>query len=96
MNAVVVLGDRPIQITISRLWCGLTLMQKSRIVIEFLMSALSFQSDDELSESLNNMRKDRDFMTKMIYSMGAYYPWIVECLINERDEYMTSVLRKVL
>jgi pheromone shutdown protein TraB len=96
VNAAVILGDRPVQITITRLWCGLTMMQKSRIVIEFIMSALWFQSSDELSESLNNMRNDRDFMTKMIYSLGAHYPWIVECLINERDEYMTSILWQVV
>lgn len=96
-NSHVVLGDRPIGITIDRLWSGLTFWQKTKMVNEFFlgMIMMMFSRKDKIQQVIDDARTDKDITSEMIKEMGKDYPWLVECLLNERDQFMILELHRV-
>lgn len=92
-----VLGDRPVGITLSRLWMGLNVWQKAKLLWYFLpkptfddSAITSFQEKD-----VNQLLDNRDIITEETHRLGKLLPWVVECLINERDLFMVLELEMV-
>lgn len=96
INASVVLGDRPVEVTLKRMWMGLTMFEKFRLVLQLLFSGINMPSAPELRALMENMRKKTDLITEAVEDLGRSFPWIVESLINERDQYMVITLRQAL
>ncbi|XP_004514058.2 uncharacterized protein [Cicer arietinum] len=90
----VVLGDRPIQITIKRTWRKLPLWH----VIKYLFSPsygskTSFSSSDDVKRWLKEC-SERDLLTwRQIRSEKL--PTVMETIVHERDQYMCYELLKV-
>jgi pheromone shutdown protein TraB len=95
IGATTVLGDRPVDITLKRVWQGLTLMQKCRLLYTLLFTGKVAPDSDEFKAIMEDMKQRGDSMTDALLEMGEDFPWLVECLVNERDLYMTYHLRKV-
>mmetsp|Transcript_5957 Transcript_5957/g.13160 ORF Transcript_5957/g.13160 Transcript_5957/m.13160 type:complete len:329 (+) Transcript_5957:120-1106(+) len=93
----VVLGDRPVGITLNRLWMGLSPWQKVKLVWELMPSAsFVFSDGSEMQTAIDQMKGNKDMLTAEVQRMGKKFPWIVECLINERDKFMVLELEMTL
>ena len=92
---MVALGDRPVEVTLQRVWMGLTLYQKALLVTQLLFSGINMPSAAELRHLLEDLRKKTDLLTEAVQELGKSFPWIVESLIDERDMYMVLSMRQV-
>lgn len=94
----VVLGDRPVRITLLRAWESLRLLGKVKLVCALLWSSLRQPSAEELREWLESLLDDRsgenDLLTKAMAELGSKFPTLKRTIIKERDEFMVAKLRQ--
>jgi pheromone shutdown protein TraB len=100
-RAYVVLGDRDVDITINRLWNGLTAMQKIQLIGHVVYQSFSGDSwnsfSDDLEAKIEDFKQDRSkIFDEFNRVLGDKFPWVVEALVNERDVFMMLELRKVV
>jgi pheromone shutdown protein TraB len=95
VNADSILGDRHVNITIKRVWQGLSFMQKVKLVYMLLFSGHEIPEKEEFKAMVEKMKQRGDQMTAAILELGEEFPWLLECLVRERDIYMTYKLQKV-
>ena len=55
MGAKVVLGDRPVHVTIARLWAALSLYQKTKFIWQMLVTGL-LPDSKEISETVESLK----------------------------------------
>ena len=84
------LMDRRIDITLKRIWRGLGLWQKAKLV--FLMCTAVFGGDDIGEDEIESL-KNRDQLEGLMGEMGKGFPGVKERLIDERDVYLSQKLR---
>ncbi|XP_031280524.1 traB domain-containing protein isoform X2 [Pistacia vera] len=87
----IVLGDRPIEITLERAWNSLKWTEKLSLVIA-VIRGLSSSSD----MSLNNLKEPSpDDSTFQLYEQLSFsYPSLLQPLIHERDTYLAWSLKR--
>ncbi|KAI4334089.1 hypothetical protein L6164_018822 [Bauhinia variegata] len=90
----VILGDRPVQITVMRTWRKMSLWHKTKLVYSLLSQAVFLPSSDDLYNMLKEM-DDSDMLTLVIQEMSKQFPTLMETLVHERDQYMSATLLKV-
>eukprot|EP00566_Odontella_aurita_P013792 CAMPEP_0113532014 /NCGR_PEP_ID=MMETSP0015_2-20120614/3814_1 /TAXON_ID=2838 /ORGANISM="Odontella" /LENGTH=456 /DNA_ID=CAMNT_0000430909 /DNA_START=6 /DNA_END=1377 /DNA_ORIENTATION=- /assembly_acc=CAM_ASM_000160 len=93
-GCVVVLGDRPVRLTLVRAWESLSLLGKFRLVLGLLWSSIRQPSEKELREWMDSIMNDpgNDLLSKSIEELGKHFPTIGEVIIHERDRYMAAKL----
>ncbi|XP_058733194.1 uncharacterized protein LOC131604795 [Vicia villosa] len=93
----VVLGDRPIQITLKRTWSKLPLWHIPRLLIPSSFP-MKFSDSLSLSDTVKNWLKELDNDDGLILAkkiMNEKLPTVVETIVHERDKYMSYTLLKV-
>ncbi|XP_028808378.1 traB domain-containing protein [Neltuma alba] len=90
----VILGDRPVQITIWRTWRKMPLWHKTKLLYSLIFQAIFLPSPDDLNKMLKEI-DDIDMLTLVIQEMSKEFPTLMETLVHERDQYMSSSLLKV-
>ncbi|KAF5726438.1 traB domain-containing protein-like [Tripterygium wilfordii] len=90
----VILGDRPVQITLRRTWGRMPLWHKAKLLYSLLFQAFFLPSPDDLNKMLKEMY-DVDVLTLVIHEMSKEFPTLMETLVHERDQYMSSTLLRV-
>ncbi|KAK7312731.1 hypothetical protein VNO77_36821 [Canavalia gladiata] len=90
----VILGDRPVQITLRRTWSKMPLWHKTKLLYSLLFQAVFLPSSDDLTKMLKEM-DNSDMLTLVIQEMSKEFPTLMETLVHERDQYMASTLLKV-
>ncbi|KDP25863.1 hypothetical protein JCGZ_22893 [Jatropha curcas] len=90
----VILGDRPVQITLRRTWGKMPLWHKTKLLYSLLFQAFFLPSPDDLNKMLKEM-DDVDMLTLVIQEMSKEFPTLMETLVHERDQYMSSKLLRV-
>ncbi|KAF6159453.1 hypothetical protein GIB67_032224, partial [Kingdonia uniflora] len=90
----VILGDRPVQITLRRTWGKLSLWHKVKFLKSMLFEGLFLPSPEEINKMMKEM-SDVDMLTFVIQEMGKAFPTLIETLLYERDMYMSSTLLRV-
>jgi pheromone shutdown protein TraB len=95
-NARVVLGDRDVDITIQRIWNGLTFVDKGKLLGQILLTCLSPPPMNEMKSLVEKMKQRGDEFTEALLEIGEEFPWIVECLISERDMFMVWQLKGII
>jgi len=93
-GAKVILGDRPVQITLRRTWAKMSLWHKTKFLFCMFFQAIWLPSPEELNKMMRQMG-DVDVLTLVIQEMSKTFPSLIETLVNERDIYMSSTLLKV-
>ncbi|KAJ0966097.1 hypothetical protein J5N97_027235 [Dioscorea zingiberensis] len=93
-GAKVILGDRPVHVTLRRSWGKMTLWHRTKFLFYILFQAIFLPSTEELNKMLKEM-DDVDMLTLVIQEMSKAFPTLMETLIHERDMYMASTLLKV-
>lgn len=90
----VILGDRPVNITLGRTWGKLPLWHKLKLLYSLLFQAILLPSAEDLTRMLKEM-DDVDMLTLVIQELSKEFPTVMETLVHERDKYMSSKLLKV-
>jgi hypothetical protein len=95
---VIILGDRPVRITLSRAWESLRFFGKLKLVLCLLWSSIRQPSEKELKEWMESILNDRTgknyLMTKAMDELGKSFPSLKRVIIEERDSYMAAKLRQ--
>ncbi|CAL8462238.1 g1769 [Coccomyxa elongata] len=90
VGAKVVLGDRPVRVTLARTWGALSRWNKIRFIWALLTTG--FCVSDDLKAEVEAM-KESDALTQSMKDLAEEFPELLRPLIQERDEYMVFVLR---
>ncbi|MCA0969790.1 TraB/GumN family protein [Halobacillus litoralis] len=91
MGAELVLADRNIQITFSRIWSNIGLMGKMKLLASIVYSIFSNESISE--EELEKM-KSQDMLDGMLQDMTEHFPSLKKPLIDERDQYLAQKIKE--
>ncbi|KAL7071382.1 hypothetical protein ACQ4LE_009338 [Meloidogyne hapla] len=86
-----VLGDRPLHITLKRALSSLNIFQKMKFFFHLLMSLRMDIKQEDVERCKNN-----DILEELLQEMAGEYPQVSRILVDERDQYMTQVLHHLL
>ncbi|CAL5228667.1 g11840 [Coccomyxa viridis] len=92
IGAQIVLGDRPIEITLQRAWQALTWPQRLRLLGLLLQSGPVDPS--ELNAQAVEALKDDDIITSVVAEYSEKFPQVVGPLLHERDLYLAWSLKR--
>lgn len=87
IGAKTVLADRDITTTLRRAWRGLSLWEKTKLMVQVVLSV--FESPDISKEEVEDL-KQTDLLTEAIEMMSKELPGIKTVLIDERDQYLAT------
>jgi pheromone shutdown-related protein TraB len=90
IGATIHLADRDIRTTLSRTWRPMSLWRKLRLLAQFLFSL--GEADQIQQEDVEKLKR-RDALDAVLSEMGEAYPEIRNVLIDERDQYLTKMIR---
>ncbi|CAH2059800.1 unnamed protein product [Thlaspi arvense] len=90
----VILGDRPVQITLKRTWAKMPLWHKVKFLYSLVFQAVFLPSPEDLEKMLKDMN-DVDMLTLVIQEMSKEFPSLMDTLVHERDKYMSCMLLRV-
>jgi len=90
VNAVIVPSDREIQITLSRVWRGMGLWEKLKLMFSLLFS---FGASDDIEEEDIEKMKQEDILQTLLADVKKTHPIIEKTLINERDQFLAEKIR---
>lgn len=94
VGAQVVLGDRPLTVTLARVWHALSLWEKVKLTTSLLWTGLSQLDSEDMKKEIERM-KESDVLTEAIREFGKEFPSLIRPLLSERDEYMVYIMRKL-
>ncbi|GMT24469.1 hypothetical protein PFISCL1PPCAC_15766, partial [Pristionchus fissidentatus] len=86
-----VLGDRPIEVTIGRALGNLSMWQKAKFFFHLLTSHNMKISAEDVEKC-----KQKDYLEQLLEEMAGEFPGLSEIFVNERDKYMTNALQLLL
>lgn len=90
IDAKLVLADRDIQITFSRIWNGIGLKGKALLLTQVIASIFSKETISE--EDLEKM-KTQDTINAMLHEFTEAFPRLKKPLIDERDQYLAQKIK---
>ncbi|WP_077329608.1 TraB/GumN family protein [Virgibacillus siamensis] len=89
-GAELVLADRNIQITFSRIWRNIGLRGKGVLLMQVIGSIFSKETITE--EELEKM-KEQDMLNSMLQEFTEHFPKLKTPLIDERDQYLSQKIK---
>ncbi|MBM7570791.1 TraB/GumN family protein [Aquibacillus albus] len=90
IGAELVLADRNIQITFARIWHGIGLWGKVRLMMDVFLSIFS---KDTISEEDLEKMKSQDMLSSMLNELTQSFPRLKKPLIDERDQYLAQKIK---
>ncbi|SET18216.1 pheromone shutdown-related protein TraB [Salinibacillus kushneri] len=90
VGADLVLADRNIQVTFSRIWGNIGIKGKFMLLTEVIGSIFSRETISE--EDLEKM-KSQDMLNSMLQEFTEYFPKLKKPLIDERDQYLSQRIK---
>ncbi|XP_042480106.1 traB domain-containing protein isoform X1 [Macadamia integrifolia] len=91
IGAQIVLGDRPIEITLERAWNSLKWKEKLSLVTSVLRGITS--STDMSGNNLEDSETENSFF-QLYERLSVSYPSLLQPLIHERDTYLAWSLKR--
>ncbi|KAL4573012.1 hypothetical protein LXL04_019805 [Taraxacum kok-saghyz] len=97
----IILGDRPVNITLRRTWSRMPLWHKTKLMYSLMFQSIFLPSSSRLNEMVDPLDfllkelDDVDMLTLVIQEMSKEYPTLMETLVHERDRFMSSSLLKI-
>ena len=89
-GAELVLADRNIQVTFSRIWGSIGLKGKSMLLMQIIAGIFSSESISE--EELEEI-KQQDTINAMLQEFTDHFPRLKKPLIDERDQYLAQKIK---
>lgn len=93
-GARICFGDRPVQVTLARVWAALGLWSRIRLLWSVIGTGVFLPDADEMRNMVEGL-KEADVMTEAFKELGREFPQIMAPLIYERDQYMVAVMRQL-
>ncbi|RKQ32937.1 TraB/GumN family protein [Oceanobacillus halophilus] len=90
IGAKLVLADRNIQITFSRIWGNLGVKGKALLITQIIASIFS---KEEISEEELEKMKQQDTINAMLQEFTEHFPRLKKPLIDERDQYLSQKIK---
>lgn len=90
VGAELVLADRNIQVTFSRIWGNIGLKGKAMLLTQVVYSIFSKETISE--EELEKM-KQQDMINAMLQEITESFPRLKKPLIDERDQYLAQKIK---
>ncbi len=91
VGANLVLVDRNIQITFSRIWHGIGLWGKAKLLMQIFLSIFN---DENISEEELEKLKSQDMLDAMLEDFTVSFPKLKVPLIDERDQYLAQKIKE--
>lgn len=91
VGAKLVLADRNIQITFSRIWGNLGVRGKAILLSQIITSIFS---RDSISEEELEKLKEQDTINAMLNEFTETFPRLKKPLIDERDQYLAQKIKE--
>lgn len=94
----VILGDRPVRLTLLRAWEALGIWQRIKLICCLLLSCIKQPSEKELLQWMESIMNDptNDILSQSMEELGKHFPPIVTTVIHERDVYMATKLLQTM
>lgn len=89
-NAELVLADRDIQKTFSRIWGNLGFLGKGKLITSIFGSILV---QENISEAEMERMKKQDTLNAAMHEFSKAFPRLKEPLIDERDQYLAQKIK---
>ncbi|MDO4940899.1 MAG: TraB/GumN family protein [Erysipelotrichaceae bacterium] len=89
-NAELVLADRSIKATFSRIWNKLGLWEKSKLLTSIITSIFD---DEDISEEELAALKEADALEAALSEVGKEFPMVKKVLVDERDAYLAQKIK---
>lgn len=100
LDATLVLGDRPVEITLERAWRALSWGERSRVISAALtalsargVSSASASATALLDSALGDGESSTDALDAMEAALASQFPSLIAPLIAERDVYLSLTLK---
>ncbi|ADC50076.1 TraB family pheromone shut-down protein [Alkalihalophilus pseudofirmus OF4] len=90
-GAELVLADRNIQITFSRIWHGVGLWGRAKLLMSIVYSVFN---NEEISEEELERLKTEDMLNTMLHDLTVSFPRLKKPLIDERDQYLAQKIKE--
>ena len=90
IGAELVLADRNIQITFSRIWHEVGFWGKAKLLMEIILSIFS---DVKISEEELEKIKSQDMLDSVLKDFTVHFPRLKIPLIDERDQYLAQKIK---
>jgi pheromone shutdown-related protein TraB len=90
-GAELVLADRNIQVTFSRIWHSVGFWGKAKLLMQMIYGI--FTNETVTEEELEKM-KTQDMLDSMLQEFTRHYPKLKVPLIDERDQYLAQKIRQ--
>lgn len=88
-----ILGDRPLAITLARCWESLSFFGKIKVLIGLLLSSFHKPSPEELRAWIQKIMEDEtDLLSSSMEELRRHFPTLERVIIQERDAYMACKL----
>lgn len=85
-----VLADRSVKTTFSRIWHSLGLMEKAKLLATVIGSIFE---DEEISEEELQSLKEADALEAALSEVGKQFPNVKKVLVDERDAYLSQKIK---
>mmetsp|Transcript_3055 Transcript_3055/g.8298 ORF Transcript_3055/g.8298 Transcript_3055/m.8298 type:complete len:497 (+) Transcript_3055:56-1546(+) len=90
-----ILGDRPVTLTLTRAWESLRVWGKLKLMAGLIISSLRKPKPDELREWMEKiLYEDTDLMSESVTELAKHFPTLAEVILKERDAYMACKLHQ--
>lgn len=90
-GAQLILADRNIQVTFSRIWHGIGFWGKAKLLMEIIYSIFS---DESISEEELEKMKSQDMLNSILNDFTENFPQLKVPLIDERDQYLAQKIKE--
>jgi pheromone shutdown protein TraB len=88
-----ILGDRPLHLTLIRAWESLWWWPKAKVMAGLLWSSWQKPDKDELIKWLEAVRREEsDVLTESLNELRKHFPTLHTCIIEERDAWLSAKL----
>jgi pheromone shutdown protein TraB len=88
-----ILGDRPLQLTLVRAWESLSWWPKTKVVLGLIWSSIQKPNKDEIRAWLASvLQEDSDVLTKSFQELKKNFPTLYDTIIEERDSWLAAKL----
>ena len=91
VGANLVLADRNIQITFSRIWHNVGFWGKSQLIAQIILSIFS---NDKITEEELEKMKSQDMLDSILSDFTEHFPKLKTPLIDERDQYLSQKIKE--
>lgn len=89
-NVELVLADRKINTTFTRIWNKLGFFEKAKLMVSIIMSI--FEDEDITEEDIANL-KQADMLESALQQVGKEFPVVKKILVDERDMYLSHMIK---